>query len=61
MAYGASHKGALANAEEAVQLWLEAARELGRPTPQPEGLRLAQRFDAETWKRVTVTSPPFAR
>jgi predicted RNase H-like HicB family nuclease len=33
MAHGASHAEALANAEEAVQLWLETAQELGRPVP----------------------------
>ena len=40
MAHGASHAEALANAEEAVQLWLETAQELGRPIPQPKGRRL---------------------
>jgi predicted RNase H-like HicB family nuclease len=40
MAHGASHAEALANAEEAVQLWVETARELERPIPQPKGRRL---------------------
>ena len=40
MAHGPSHAEALANAEEAIELWLESAREFGRPIPQPKGRRL---------------------
>ena len=40
MAHGASHAEALANAEEAVALWLDTARELGRPIPKAKGRRL---------------------
>lgn len=40
MAHGASHVEALTNAEEAIQLWLDTARELGRTIPQPKGRRL---------------------
>lgn len=40
MAHGSSHAEALTNAEQAVQLWLETAHELGRPIPQPKGRRL---------------------
>jgi len=40
MAHGSSHAEALANAEEAIQLWVEMADELGRPIPQPKGRRL---------------------
>ena len=40
MAHCSSHAEALANAEEAVSLWVETARELGRPIPQPRGRRL---------------------
>ena len=40
MAHGSSHAEALNNAEQAIQLWLETARELGRPIPQPKGRRL---------------------
>ena len=40
MAHGASHAEALANAEEAVQLWIETAESLGRAVPQPKGRRL---------------------
>jgi predicted RNase H-like HicB family nuclease len=40
MAHGASHSEALANAEEAVQLWLETAQDLGRAIPVPKGRRL---------------------
>lgn len=40
MARGASHAEALNNTEQAIQLWMETAFELGRPIPQPKGRRL---------------------
>jgi len=40
MAHGSSHGEALGNAQEAISLWLETARELGRSIPQPKGRRL---------------------
>jgi len=40
MTHGSSHAEALANAEQAVQLWLETAQDLGRPIPLPKGRRL---------------------
>ncbi len=40
MAHGSSHSEALVHAEQAVQLWLETAHELGRAVPQPKGRRL---------------------
>ena len=40
MAHGSSHAEALRNAEEAIELWIEVAREAGREIPQPKGRRL---------------------
>ena len=40
MAHGSSHAEALQNAEEAIALWVEAARDAGREIPQPKGRRL---------------------
>ena len=40
MAHGASQEEALKNANEAVQLWIDTAREFGDPVPQPKGQRL---------------------
>lgn len=40
MAHGSSHADALANAEEAIALWLETAQEHGDPVPQPKGRQL---------------------
>ncbi len=40
MAHGASPEEALANAQEAMQLWLDTAREFGDPVPEPKGRRL---------------------
>jgi len=40
MAHGDSHEGALANVKEAVQLWIDMAKEFGDPVPEPKGRRL---------------------
>jgi predicted RNase H-like HicB family nuclease len=37
MADGTTYQEAIANAEVIVQEWIEAARELGRPIPEPKG------------------------
>ena len=34
---GATYKQALANAEVIIREWIETARELGRPIPEPRG------------------------
>ncbi len=40
MAHGALRQEALAQVDEAIQLWLDTAHEFGRPIPQPKGARL---------------------
>lgn len=40
MADGATYQEALSSAEAVIQEWIETARELGRPIPQPKGRRL---------------------
>lgn len=40
MAQGDIHESALANAKEAIQLWLETAKQFGDPIPAPKGKRL---------------------
>lgn len=40
MAHGATPAEAVARAQEAIDLWLETARELGRDIPEPKGRRL---------------------
>jgi len=37
MADGATYQEALANAQVIIQEWIETARELGRPIPEPKG------------------------
>ena len=37
MSDGASYQEALANAEVVIQEWIETAKELGRPIPEPKG------------------------
>jgi len=40
MAHGDTYESALANAKEAIQLWIETAKEFGDPIPTPKGKRL---------------------
>lgn len=40
MAHGDTHEAALLNVKEAMQLWLDTAREFGDPVPEPKGRRL---------------------
>ena len=40
MAHGDTQEAALANVKEALQLWLDTAREFGDPVPEPRGRRL---------------------
>jgi predicted RNase H-like HicB family nuclease len=40
MAHGNTQEAALAHANEAIQLWIDTAREFGDPIPDPKGERL---------------------
>jgi predicted RNase H-like HicB family nuclease len=40
MAHGDIQQAALINADEAIQLWIETAKEFGDPVPEPKGQRL---------------------
>lgn len=40
MAHGSSYEEALANAQEAIDLWLNTAREFGDQIPVPKGRKL---------------------
>ena len=40
IAHGPTHEDAVRNANEAVALWLDTARECGDPIPEPKGHRL---------------------
>ncbi|MBM4055391.1 MAG: type II toxin-antitoxin system HicB family antitoxin [Planctomycetes bacterium] len=37
MAHGESPEDALKNAKEAIQLWIDTAKEFGYPVPEPKG------------------------
>ncbi|HEV8131489.1 MAG TPA: type II toxin-antitoxin system HicB family antitoxin [Acidobacteriota bacterium] len=39
-AHGATQEGALANAQQAIALWIDTAKEFGDPVPAPKGRRL---------------------
>ena len=41
MAHGNTYEAALANAREAIVLWIETANEFGDTVPVPKGRRLA--------------------
>jgi predicted RNase H-like HicB family nuclease len=40
MAHGNTPENALKNAQEAIQLWIDTAKEFGDPIPEPKGSRL---------------------
>lgn len=40
MAHGSDHETALRNLREAIDLWMQTAREFGHPVPTPKGHRL---------------------
>ena len=40
MAHGGSQEEALRHVNDAMQLWIDTARELGDPIPEPKGERL---------------------
>lgn len=40
MAHGSSYEEALINSQQAINLWVETAQDLGREIPKPKGRRL---------------------
>jgi len=40
LAHGDTYESAAANVNEAIQLWIDTAREFGDPIPEPKGQRL---------------------
>lgn len=40
MAHGDTYESALANAKQAIQLWIDTAKEFEDPIPMPKGKRL---------------------
>jgi predicted RNase H-like HicB family nuclease len=40
MAHGDTEESAIQNIKEAMQLWIDTAREFGDPIPEPKGRRL---------------------
>ncbi|MGA2147522.1 MAG: type II toxin-antitoxin system HicB family antitoxin [Bryobacteraceae bacterium] len=39
-AHGGTQEAALANAQDAIRLWIDTAKEFGDPVPEPKGRRL---------------------
>jgi predicted RNase H-like HicB family nuclease len=50
---GATYQEAIANLEVVIREWIETARELGRPIPEPKG-RLAFAWISADWMRDMV-------
>lgn len=40
MAHGSTYEEALAEAQNAIQLWVDTANEFGDPVPEPKGRKL---------------------
>ena len=40
MTHGKTQQAALKNANEAIRLWIDTAKEFGDPVPEPKGRRL---------------------
>ena len=40
VAHGSTQQAALANANDAIRLWIDTAKEFGDPVPEPKGERL---------------------
>ena len=40
MAHGPTQEAALLQCQEAIQLWIDTAREFGDPVPEPKGRRM---------------------
>lgn len=40
MAHGDTHEATIKNINQAIQLWIDTAREFGDPIPEPKGERL---------------------
>ena len=40
VAHGETYESALSNAQDAIQLWVETAKEFGDPVPEAKGHRL---------------------
>jgi predicted RNase H-like HicB family nuclease len=40
MTHGDTQESALSQANEAIQLWIDTAKEFGHPVPEPKGERL---------------------
>jgi predicted RNase H-like HicB family nuclease len=39
-AHGETQENALSNAQDAIRLWIDTAKEFGDPVPEPKGRRL---------------------
>jgi predicted RNase H-like HicB family nuclease len=40
MAHGKTYEEAIKNVQDAIQLWIDTAKEFGDPIPEPKGERL---------------------
>jgi predicted RNase H-like HicB family nuclease len=59
--HGETQIAALANANEAIQLWIDTAKEFGNCIPEPKGQRLSVIFVEPNARRAGMTANSFAR
>lgn len=61
-AHGETPEGALASCQEGIALWLDTAKQAGRPIPEPKGRRLpcGSSFDAAPLDNEPVTDDDLA-
>lgn len=49
---GETHSEAIENVKDAIQCWIETAKELGRPIPGPDEYRLEDEFSGKLTLRI---------
>lgn len=54
--HGETPDAALANANEAIELWIDTAKEFGNPVPQPKGQRPTIDFIKPESRRMHMTT-----
>ena len=55
---GATYQEALANAEVIIREWIETARELDRPVPEPRGRLMYAFYESAVVKPPLTEKPP---
>ena len=57
MAHGRTKSAAIANAEAAIELWIETAKQDGLPVPEPRGRLMFARNRVSTSSKAQIPDP----